>query len=294
MAENSSSQWSEGLRFIQSKKNRSLHAVMKTSPYEAMSGSPQKIGLADSPLPTGMYASIETEEELEQLFSSINNNDQKNTTDENRNEEVPDNFENEDGDVNYSNTCVICEKETSEAHKCSDCNKYVHVICGESSENDEGFGANVICKICLRKKNIDTQRECAKIGQEKQAKKMIAASNSKFSDVDIGTNVAIRVPDVDRGRVAPRNVLAVVLTKNSFFLYVRNEFVIADNNFINIVDVPSTSITLRSALMLASGSKESFIFCLCKRYCIDKRCKCRLKNIKFNSKCHNNSSCKNK
>lgn len=136
---------------------------------------------------------------------------------------------------------------------------------------------------------------------------MIAASNSKFSDVDISTNVAIRVPDVDRGRAAPRNVLAVVLTKNSLGLYqlgtkegtidrlyARNEFVIPDNNFINIVDVPSTSITLRSALMLASGSKQGFIFCLCKRYCIDKRCKCRLKNIKCNSKCHNNSSCKNK
>lgn len=125
---------------------------MKTSPYEAMFGSPHKIGLADSPLPTEMYASIETEEELEQLFSSINNNDQKNTPDENRNEEVPDILENEDGDVNYNNICVICEKETSEAHKCSDCNKCVHVICGESSENDEGFGANVICNICLRKK----------------------------------------------------------------------------------------------------------------------------------------------
>jgi len=65
MADNNTEKWSEGLRFIQSKKNRALHSVIKTSPYEAMFGSAQKIGLADSSLSSDMYFSIETEEELE-------------------------------------------------------------------------------------------------------------------------------------------------------------------------------------------------------------------------------------
>jgi len=62
--------WSEGLRFIQSKENRALHSGIKTSPYEAMFGTAQRIGLGDSPLTEDMYSSIETEEELEQLFNA--------------------------------------------------------------------------------------------------------------------------------------------------------------------------------------------------------------------------------
>ncbi|XP_030750306.1 uncharacterized protein LOC115878088 [Sitophilus oryzae] len=39
---------------------------------------------------------------------------------------------------------------------------------------------------------------------------MIALSNSKLPPIDVGRTVIVRVPDVDRGRLAPRNVLAVV------------------------------------------------------------------------------------
>ncbi|XP_025261981.1 KRAB-A domain-containing protein 2-like [Camponotus floridanus] len=68
MADNNTEKWSEGLRFIQ-------------SPYELF-GSAQKIGLADSSLSSDMYSSIETEEELEQLLSSVKNNDQDKTDEE--------------------------------------------------------------------------------------------------------------------------------------------------------------------------------------------------------------------
>ena len=39
-----------------------------------MFGTAQRIGLGDSPLTEDMYSSIETEEELEQLFSAGMNN----------------------------------------------------------------------------------------------------------------------------------------------------------------------------------------------------------------------------
>ena len=64
MSDNNMKTWSEGLRFIQSKKNRALHSGIKTSPYEAMFGTVQRIELGDSPLTEDMYSSIETEEEL--------------------------------------------------------------------------------------------------------------------------------------------------------------------------------------------------------------------------------------
>ena len=66
--------WSEGLRFIQSKKNRTLHSSIKTNLYEATFGTAQRIEIGDSPLTEDMYSSIETEEELEQLFNAGMNN----------------------------------------------------------------------------------------------------------------------------------------------------------------------------------------------------------------------------
>jgi len=45
MSDNNTQNWSEGLRFIQSKKLRALHSGIKTSPYEAMFGTAQRTGL---------------------------------------------------------------------------------------------------------------------------------------------------------------------------------------------------------------------------------------------------------
>ena len=131
---------------------------------------------------------------------------------------------------------------------------------------------------------------------------MGSLSHSRLPAVDIGTNVVDRVPDLDRGRLALRNVLEVIVNVNSSglyllgmkeglldWLYANNEFTTADN-FIKAHDVPSISLSLRSASMITSGNKKGFVSCHCERYCVDKNCKCRSKNMKCNSKCHSNSS----
>ena len=61
-------------------------------------------------------------------------------------------------------------------------------------------------------------------------------------------------------------------------LYACNEFTAADN-FIEA----SSSLSLRSASKTTSGRKQGFVSCHCKRYCIDKKCKCCSKNMKCNS-----------
>ncbi|KAF2881158.1 hypothetical protein ILUMI_25017, partial [Ignelater luminosus] len=48
---------------------------------------------------------------------------------------------------------------------------------------------------------------------KKQAAEMLQQSYSKYSNVEIGQNVLVKIPDVDRGRLAPRNILAVVLSE---------------------------------------------------------------------------------
>ena len=74
MSDNNTKTLYGGLWFIQSKKNRALHSGIKTNPYEAMFRTAQRIGLGDSQLTEDMYSSIETEEELEQLFNAGMNN----------------------------------------------------------------------------------------------------------------------------------------------------------------------------------------------------------------------------
>ena len=88
MSDNNTQTGSEGLRFIPSKKNQVLHSGIKTSPYEAMFGTEQRIGLGDSPLTEDMYSTTETEEELEQLFNAGINNGRDKEDKEETNQQV--------------------------------------------------------------------------------------------------------------------------------------------------------------------------------------------------------------
>ena len=57
--------------------------------------------------------------------------------------------------------------------------------------------------------------ECYNEGQQDQAEKILKLSNNKLPALAVGKSIAVHVPDVDRGRFAPRSVLVVVLEVNS-------------------------------------------------------------------------------
>jgi hypothetical protein len=160
-SDNNTKTWSERFRFIQSKKHRALHSVIKTSPYEAMFGTALRIGLGNSLLTEDMYCSTETEEELEQLFNAgMNNGRDKEDKEEANQRGRKDEDENQTNDIseetvekkkdNKKVNCVICDKESSGAHKCSVCDHFVQAICGSYSEDSEGFGLKVTCNIWSR------------------------------------------------------------------------------------------------------------------------------------------------
>nr|CAI5860741.1 unnamed protein product [Callosobruchus analis] len=48
---------------------------------------------------------------------------------------------------------------------------------------------------------------------------MLCKSNKTFAPLKKGTNVLIQVPDVDRGRLTPRNILETVSGNNDDGLY---------------------------------------------------------------------------
>ena len=95
-------------------------------------------------------------------------------------------------------------EESSGDHKCSVCDQSVHAICGSYSEDSDGFRLKVTCNLCVRKNWTKIEREGAKCGQEQQAQKMVSLSNSRLPAVDIGTNVVVRVPNLDWGGLAPQ------------------------------------------------------------------------------------------
>ncbi|XP_016659069.1 uncharacterized protein LOC107883478 isoform X2 [Acyrthosiphon pisum] len=67
--------------------------------------------------------------------------------------------------------------------------------------------------INIRQDEILNDRQLSAKCLENQAKKMIKKSNKKFEDLEVGVNVRVSIPDVDRARGSPRNVLAVIISR---------------------------------------------------------------------------------
>ncbi|XP_060876491.1 KRAB-A domain-containing protein 2-like [Metopolophium dirhodum] len=75
LQDNKTKKWSEGLKFVQFIKNRSLHHGIKCSQYEAMFGCSAKIGLKSSLLLISIINKLITEEYLEATITSMNTGD---------------------------------------------------------------------------------------------------------------------------------------------------------------------------------------------------------------------------
>lgn len=73
--------------------------------------------------------------------------------------------------------CCVCDNESTGAQTCSKCNKIVHVTCGISYEDDEGFGCQVTCNHCVNEENIRINRTKSYEGQLKGAEEMKKQNN---------------------------------------------------------------------------------------------------------------------
>jgi hypothetical protein len=82
-------------------------------------------------------------------------------------------------------------------------------------------------------------RGAAREGLEEQAKKMKVTCSEKFQKLTLGQNVRIKVPAIDRAKMDPRSIIAVItdIKDKEFYelgtklgkpkaLYTRNQFTI--------------------------------------------------------------------
>ena len=207
----------------------------------------------------------------------------------------------------------MCLKESSGAHTCRKCGRNVHAICGHAikdggGEEIEGYGVNICCTICFNIENAEENKRQSKSNLETQAKKMKMDTDKKFPPASLGDTVRVPIPDVDKGRGDPRNVLAVVMnvTEDGFYrlgtergilnqLYARSQFSVCQKDLLKVEDVPDHEIPLRSAATAQStGTGQGFLRCMCKTKCQNYKCLCLKKKIKCNSKCHSSLPCCNK
>ena len=91
--------------------------------------------------------------------------------------------------------------------------------------------------------------------------------------------------------------------------FTRNQFEPADNDFLQIENVPDKETTMRAAVGEESlTGVQGFIFlksyqmfnlighkhCMCTSGCKTKKCSCKAQGRQCNSRCHNSNTCQNK
>ena len=125
--------------------------------------------------------------------------------------------------------------------------------------------------------------------------------------VKIRDTVTIPIPDSDRGRGNPRNMIGMVMdieptydkysigTKAGILTVSlsRNQFNVCENVFLHEEDInKDRKISLRQAVKANfPHGGQGFTKCNCsKNGCRTNICKCFKANIKCNSRCHSNSS----
>jgi len=104
-------------------------------------------------------------------------------------------------------------------------------------------------------------REAAREGLEEQAKKIKATSSKKFQKPTLRQNVRIKTPDIDRAKMDPRSIIAVItdIKDEEFYelgtklgklkaLYTRNQFTLCKDNFLSIEEVSTEEISVHEVL----------------------------------------------
>ena len=95
-----------------------------------------------------------------------------------------------------------------------------------------------------RAQKVKVFREAAREGVEERAKEMRATSSKKFQKPNLGQNVRIKIPVIDRAKMDPRSIVVVItdIKDEKFYelatklgklkaLYTRNQFTLCKENF---------------------------------------------------------------
>ncbi|CAF1128400.1 unnamed protein product [Adineta ricciae] len=169
-------------------------------PYSVLFGNEPKLGLSSTSLHPSVFNKITTEEELINKLDAL-------TADE----------------IN-KNSCASDNEEEA-----------LNIVLNMTRDSDSEFSDDLYDNDQLnattqKRKNYETLtnrfktttdiRQSAREGQKRQANEFLqnTAKRQKLADLDVGDNVLVPLPDIDRGPTDARNVLAVIMEiKNDKF-----------------------------------------------------------------------------
>ncbi|CAJ0922719.1 unnamed protein product, partial [Mesorhabditis belari] len=136
---------------------------------------------------------------------------------------------------------------------------------------------------------------------------MLHASEQRFAPIDVGQNVLMPIPCVDRPKIGPRNLMGVVTAVTDGFYsigtqnghlrqkFTRNQLAPCGAEFFSNNSIPDGETSLRTAVGAASISgSQGHAHCLCLSGCTTNGCACRKKSLLCNSRCHHARSCTKK
>ena len=116
--------------------------------------------------------------------------------------------------------CIACADVLKGDQSCSGCGEAVHTAAPCSSPGPDGAR----CPLCTREESAAQQRRSAAESQQRQDQRMLCRANRQTEALDVGTNVRIGIPDVDRARNQQRNIIGVVMEVRTPYMICVNSF----------------------------------------------------------------------
>ncbi|XP_076055268.1 uncharacterized protein LOC143033663 [Oratosquilla oratoria] len=159
-----------------------------------------------------------------------------------------------------------------------------------------------------RLEDISNQRKRTRESQLSQTERIVKRSCIDLKAGEVGDNVAVPIPMVDRGRGDLRNIIGVIVDRDENDLYriaveagilstkdSRNQFDLCPQRLLNETDVNTDcTSTLRQALRSTASGGQGFFHCDWSKQCQANRCKCFKAKKLCNSRCHSSLTCENK
>ena len=250
MEENCTSKWSEGLRFVQVRKNNALHHGLKCSPYEVL------ISEED------LDATMSNQQQHDHSFEILEHQDEEQTEIQTMREEraaVAVSRQIDDEDIaDIEEECEFVQRDVVDAEVMQD--EFERGI-GMEEENEDDENPPLSPTLCQRQIRITRKCIFARENLKLQAKKITKLSGKKYPSGEVGDSVKVRVLDVDRSRCYARNILGVItaIDENGSCKigtkfgaidtsYSRNQFSICNEPVISVEDVPDEEISLRGCV----------------------------------------------
>ena len=250
MGDNSTADWSTGIKFVQFQKNSSLHSGIKRAPYAAMFGCNVKVGLTSSSLPTEVIERMQSEDDLLSALSTPLIETQQQSPSATVTEPNLPNSSQSDLNVvntghNYSMStndlpiATVYENNSAIGTTMSVLTAVPTSVTNNLSQSDDPppMSSAPMDIITSHIDSILMERQGARTAQFAQAERMIKRSRIDLAHGHPGDNVAVPIPLVDRGRGDPRNILGpLTVTRTTCTLFVLNLV------FLN-QSIPATSLT---------------------------------------------------